>query len=98
MTHELCGVSQGDDYILHVHPKEQKLQKSERLREWYLMMLRRAQKQGIVTHLSNLYDTFFEGGKDHRLPKCSIKDLPYFEGARSLLGRHLAAVFLKTHS
>lgn len=68
-----------------MHPKEQKLQKSERLREWYLMMLHRAQKQGIVTHLSNLYDTFFEGGKDHRLPKCSIKDLPYFEGMSILL-------------
>ena len=83
MTHDAHAASQGDDYILHVHPKEQKLPRSDRLREWYLFMLRRAQKQGIVTHLSNLYDTFFEGGKDHRLPKCSIKDLPYFEGANS---------------
>ncbi|KAK9866771.1 hypothetical protein WJX84_010523 [Apatococcus fuscideae] len=75
-----CPPTAGDDYILHVHPKEQKLPRSDRLRDWYLQMLRRAKAQGIVVHLSNLFDTFFEGGKDHRLPKCSIKDLPYFEG------------------
>lgn len=34
----------------------------------------------MVSRVSNLYDTYFDGGKDHRLEKCSAMDLPYFEG------------------
>ena len=30
--------------------------------------------------MSNLYDTYFEGGKDHRVDKCSAMEMPYFEG------------------
>jgi hypothetical protein len=74
---------QGDDYILYCHPSRQKTPRSEHLREWYLRMLRVAQEEGSVTHLSNLYDTFFEGGRDHRLPAPSASHMPYFEGARA---------------
>ena len=49
------------------------------------MLLRQAKNEGIVTYLSNLYDTFFEGGKDHRVDKPSVLHLPYFEGALCLL-------------
>ena len=45
------------------------------------MLLRQAKSEGIVTYLSNLFDTFFEGGKDHRVDKPSVLHLPYFEGA-----------------
>lgn len=38
-----------------------------------------AKAEGIVTHVSNLFDTFFDGGKEHRLEKPSITQLPYFE-------------------
>lgn len=76
-----CCTLQGDDYILYCHPNRQKTPRSDRLREWYHMLLRQAKSEGIVTYLSNLYDTFFEGGKDHRVEKPSILHLPYFEGA-----------------
>ena len=33
-----------------------------------------------MTHLSNLYDTFFEGGRDHRVAAPSAAHMPYFEG------------------
>ena len=80
----LTGV-QGDDYILYCHPNRQKTPRSDRLREWYHMLLRSAKAEGTVTYLSNLFDTFFEGGKDHRVDKPSVLHLPYFEGDRLLL-------------
>ena len=81
MSSTLCVWLQGDDYILYCHPNRQKTPRSDRLREWYHILLRQAKSEGIVTYLSNLYDTFFEGGKDHRVDKPSVLHLPYFEGA-----------------
>ncbi|RMZ57131.1 hypothetical protein APUTEX25_002363 [Auxenochlorella protothecoides] len=75
-----CPPLQGDDYILYCHPGKQKTPRSDRLREWYHIMLRQARAEGIVTHVSNLYDTYFEGGRDHRLERPSVLHLPYFEG------------------
>ena len=72
---------QGDDYILYCHPHKQKTPRSDRLREWYLTLLRAAKERGIVAHISNLFDTFFEGGRDHRVPKPSVTHMPYLEGA-----------------
>lgn len=73
---------QGDDYILYCHPNRQKTPRSDRLREWYHALLRVAKQQGTVTYLSNLFDTFFEGGKDHKVEKVSVQHLPYFDGKR----------------
>ena len=72
---------QGDDYILYCHPHKQKTPRSDRLREWYLAMLRQAKGLGIVSYISNLHDTFFEGGRDHRVAKPSVTHMPYLEGA-----------------
>ena len=75
-----CPPLQGDDYILYCHPGKQKTPRSDRLREWYHAMLRGAKIEGTVTYVSNLFDTYFEGGKDHFLDNLSITHLPYFDG------------------
>jgi E1A/CREB-binding protein len=63
-----------------VHPQRQRVPRSDRLREWYHTALRKSKKDGVVTHLSNLVDTFFEGGRDHRCERVSASCMPYFEG------------------
>ena len=39
-----CPPSEGDDYIFHIHPQEQKIPKPKRLQDWYRKML----DKGIV--------------------------------------------------
>lgn len=75
-----CPPLAGDDYILYCHPGKQKTPRSDRLREWYLTMLNRAKEEGTVTYISNMWDTYFEGGRDHRLDRLSITQLPYYDG------------------
>jgi E1A/CREB-binding protein len=43
-----CPPSEGDDYIFHCHPPEQKIPKPKRLVDWYKKMLDKALKEGIV--------------------------------------------------
>jgi len=75
-----CPPMQGDDYILYCHPNKQKTPKSDRLRFWYLDMLKQAKSEQIVIHISTLWDTYFPGGRDHRMEKCSATHIPYLEG------------------
>ena len=42
-------------------------------------MLKVSKEKGVVTHLSNLYDTFFEGGRDHK-EKATSTAMPYLDG------------------
>lgn len=42
-----CPPSEGDDYIFHCHPIEQKIPKPKRLQEWYKKML----DKGIVERI-----------------------------------------------
>lgn len=37
-----CPPSEGDDYIFHCHPPEQKIPKPKRLQDWYKKMLDKA--------------------------------------------------------
>eukprot|EP00898_Chlorokybus_atmophyticus_P002751 jgi/Chlat1/3477/Chrsp23S03676 len=73
-----CPPLKGEDYILYCHPEQQKTPKADKLREWYLKMLHKSREQRVVVQCSNLFDTFFVGGKDG-LP-ASATELPYFDG------------------
>jgi E1A/CREB-binding protein len=68
-----CPPLKGDDYILYCHPESQKTPKSDRLRQWYVDMLIKAQKQGVVWHITNIFDDYWRNDN----PACA---LPYFEG------------------
>eukprot|EP00644_Phytophthora_capsici_P012591 jgi/Phyca11/506926/fgenesh2_kg.PHYCAscaffold_23_\ len=68
-----CPPLKGDDYILYCHPEAQKTPKSDRLRAWYVDMLVKAEKEGVVWHITNMYDDYW---RNDNTP-CA---LPYCEG------------------
>ena len=43
-----CPPSEGDDYIFHSHPPEQRVPKPKRLQEWYKTMLDESVTQRVV--------------------------------------------------
>ncbi|XP_032357880.1 histone acetyltransferase p300 isoform X7 [Etheostoma spectabile] len=69
-----CPPSEGDDYIFHCHPADQKIPKPKRLQEWYKKMLDKAVAERIVHD----YKDVFKQATEDRLT--SAKELPYFEG------------------
>ncbi|GAB9464261.1 Histone acetyltransferase, partial [Globisporangium polare] len=68
-----CPPLKGDDYILYCHPESQKTPKSDRLRQWYVDMLVKAQAENVVWQITNMYDDFWRDDN-------SACALPYFEG------------------
>ncbi|XP_012880234.1 PREDICTED: histone acetyltransferase p300 [Dipodomys ordii] len=69
-----CPPSEGDDYIFHCHPPDQKIPKPKRLQEWYKKMLDKAVSERIVHD----YKDILKQATEDRLT--SAKELPYFEG------------------
>uniref|UniRef100_S4RJD3 histone acetyltransferase n=1 Tax=Petromyzon marinus TaxID=7757 RepID=S4RJD3_PETMA len=69
-----CPPSEGDDYIFHCHPPDQRIPKPKRLQEWYKKMLDKAVAERIVHD----YKDILKQATDDRLT--SAKELPYFEG------------------
>ncbi|XP_037834605.1 histone acetyltransferase p300 isoform X3 [Kryptolebias marmoratus] len=69
-----CPPSEGDDYIFHCHPLDQKIPKPKRLQEWYKKMLDKAVAERVVHD----YKDIFKQATEDRLT--SAKELPYFEG------------------
>ena len=69
-----CPPLKGDDYILFAKPEDQKTPKDDRLRQWYIDMLKECQRRGIVGKMTNAYDFYFADGKN------DATVLPYMEG------------------
>ncbi|XP_075038885.1 histone acetyltransferase p300 isoform X2 [Mixophyes fleayi] len=69
-----CPPSEGDDYIFHCHPIDQKIPKPKRLQEWYKKMLDKSVSERIIHD----YKDIFKQATEDRLT--SAKELPYFEG------------------
>ncbi|KAG7267965.1 hypothetical protein CRUP_011927 [Coryphaenoides rupestris] len=72
-----CPPSEGDDYIFHCHPDDQKIPKPKRLQEWYRKMLDKAFASGSSMTTRSACDIFKQATED-RLT--SANELPYFEG------------------
>jgi len=69
-----CPPLKGDDYILYAKPEDQKTPKDDRLRQWYLDLLRESQRRGVVGRLTNMYDLYFANEKN------DASVVPYMEG------------------
>lgn len=69
-----CPPSEGDDYIFHCHPPEQKIPKPKRLQEWYKKML----DKGMIERTIQDYKDILKQAMEDKLT--SAAELPYFEG------------------
>ncbi|CAF0704154.1 unnamed protein product [Brachionus calyciflorus] len=69
-----CPPSEGDDYIFHCHPVEQKVPKPKRLQDWYKKMLDKGIIERVVIDYKDIYKDAIENGVK------TPTDIPYFEG------------------
>lgn len=69
-----CPPSEGDDYIFHCHPPEQKIPKPKRLQEWYKKMLDKAIIERCVIDYKDILKDAIESNVT------SATMIPYFEG------------------
>lgn len=69
-----CPPSEGDDYIFHCHPIDQKIPKPKRLQDWYKKML----DKGMIERTIQDYKDILKQATEDNLH--SVAELPYFEG------------------
>jgi len=69
-----CPPCQGDDYIFHCHPQDQKVPKPKRLQEWYKDMLNKAKERGCVSSWVDMCQWV----RDEDI--AYARQIPYFEG------------------
>ncbi len=69
-----CPPTEGDDYIFHCHPVEQRVPKPKRLQEWYKTMLDIAVQQRVVVDYKDVLKDCNDSGVSR------AADIPYFEG------------------
>ncbi|XP_019862925.1 PREDICTED: CREB-binding protein-like isoform X2 [Amphimedon queenslandica] len=69
-----CPPGEGDDYIFHCHPMEQKIPKPKRLVEWYRNMLERGKDQSVLCDFQDIFQYCVEE------EITTVTDIPYFEG------------------
>lgn len=69
-----CPPGEGDDYIFHMHPPDQKIPKERRLIEWYVNMLRKALIELIVADYKDILKDSIENNL------LSPAEIPYFDG------------------
>ena len=50
-----CPPSEGDDYIFHCHPPDQKIPKAKRLQDWYKAMLQKAITKNTIVEFKDIY-------------------------------------------
>lgn len=50
-----CPPSEGDDYIFHCHPPEQRIPKPKRLQDWYKKMLDKGVGEHTVFDYKDIY-------------------------------------------
>ena len=69
-----CPPGEGDDYIFHQHPEDQKIPKPKRLQEWYRNLL----DKGIAEKVVRSYRDIHKQSLKDKVQ--SANELPYFDG------------------
>ena len=69
-----CPPGEGDDYIFHQHPVDQKIPKPKRLQEWYRNLLDKGVAEKVVRGYRDIHKQALKDKVQ------SPAELPYFDG------------------
>eukprot|EP00239_Pterosperma_sp_CCMP1384_P009689 CAMPEP_0197866002 /NCGR_PEP_ID=MMETSP1438-20131217/43976_1 /TAXON_ID=1461541 /ORGANISM="Pterosperma sp., Strain CCMP1384" /LENGTH=1499 /DNA_ID=CAMNT_0043484531 /DNA_START=201 /DNA_END=4700 /DNA_ORIENTATION=- len=73
-----CPPPPREDYILYCHPHKQKTPRGDKLRDWYQKMLQKSKEDGVVTSITNMWETYWSAGRDKETQ--SAAKIPYYDG------------------